>query len=312
VKVAKHLGTKINMRCKIKKQHDNNKVSSHVAYRVQIARTMLKIMRIRGLGIVGIGAIPTIKMIRMVLIPSLTYGMTSIDLTKADKKEIRHVVMEALHLIYRVPASSYITKYWMMVEAGIVDPIDALRITDICTVCKAKEGKINPRVSDIILNDPGIMASLTPVMDGWEVTWEEIEGWDPKTRSSELKEISKTLQEGRLQNEIRTKQRFIIQPEEIIDMRSTIIETFSENKKALQINMLLRAAAMFGRKSWCTPCPFCPGNEPHNPAHIIHRCALPIMEAVRKNILQHMNDSSTHVWMTMDTETIIHEAGPAQ
>ena len=125
----------------------------------------------------GIGATPSIKILRIVIIPSLTYGMTSVDLTKADKKEIRHVVAEALTLIFEVPTSTYLTKYWMMVEAGIMDPIDLIRINDICAISKAKEGGINITVAHIILQDTDLLSSFTPILQEWDTTWEDIQGW---------------------------------------------------------------------------------------------------------------------------------------
>ena len=87
------------------------------------------------------------------IMSSLTFGLTHLELTGADKQAMKRLMGDTVRMIYCFDGEKTLPDEWLLLEAHIPNPTDLIIMSDVKSIYDAKQPTTNKLVAAVINND---------------------------------------------------------------------------------------------------------------------------------------------------------------
>ena len=128
-----------------------------VLHRVGKSRAMLSTLLANGFK-TDMDPLPGRHIIISILIPTMTYGLTGVLLSKDDVECLRNVLIEATEALLGT-TSRPPPGWWTLLDMGIPDPVDVIQANDACELIKAHKGLASTLQTKLLPLDTQLVSS---------------------------------------------------------------------------------------------------------------------------------------------------------
>ena len=104
------------------------------------------------------------------IVPTVVYGLATVDMGRADRKKLRDVTTGAVRSILGITSEMKGDDLWLCHEAGVDDPVDRLKTQELCAVAELCTKPGNMLAKEVITNDPDLGKKMENTMKKWNVT----------------------------------------------------------------------------------------------------------------------------------------------
>ena len=281
-----HLGAK----------HEPGRKRSHiytspaVMHRLSKARAMLAEMRARGLGTKKLHHQTTLPIIQKRIFSTASYGLSSIDMTAADKCALQKITADSIRLSLQWKDEGKEKDEWVILEANIPSPVAIALVTEVATWVRAKKGRLNPLTAKVLAEDDELHAHVIRACRKWNKPLPTIMCLPNDRLHKELMQAEMRAQ--RMSPGTNDKTTKHSKSDLGMHLNSTAMDRLGLEQTWVGPLMKFRSILRHGHIIERTQCKLCDRKAMHTPAHVINECSFSLTQerrALRMDILSPTN-----------------------
>ena len=291
-----HLGAK----------HAPGKKRSHiyaspaVMHRLSKARAMLAEMRARGLGNKILHHQSTLPIIKKRIFSTTIFGLSSLDMTAADKCALRKIAADSIRLALQWPDEGQEKDEWVILEANIPCPYTLTLVTDVVTWARAKRGMLNPITVAVLNEDEALHAHVIRTCREWKITVATLLSIPNAELHKILMRTHKETQ--RMKPESKETTKPTSKKALGLHLRSTAMDRLGLEQTWVGPLMRMRSILRHGHTKASSQCMICNIGALHSPVHVITECSYDLTKTTRSKRLATISSNAADYLTHLTTD----------